>query len=505
MLAVGNILGGSLRLERIAGTGGMGEVFESRDLNSGQRVAVKVLRFSHADQLVRFEREARILAELDHPNIVRYIDYAVAVLGQPYLVMEWLEGEALAARLRTRPLTVRETLAIGREVAEAMAAAHARGIIHRDLRPGNVFLTQGARGPSKVLEFGMAQLRDWTPLAQTEARLGTLGYLAPEQAHRLENPTPAIDVFALGCLLFECLTGKSLFAGAHSVAVIDQVLADTVASLTRLRPDVPVALAALINRMLAKEPAQRPCDGAAVRAALVELAAFEAQGAEPEDMLPRPPGAPRPPLTEREQRLLSVVLIAPLVGGDRAAASANQRVLADDATTELAGLRRAAEAHGGYFEAWSDGTVLVAISSTQIATDQAALSARCALALRAEASGRLMALAMGHDDGSARGPGKAAVDRAARTLGRYLGAALEGEDRGNGNDDPLPIVIDDVIAGLLDGRFDVRDGPAGFELSGERAVTTRTRRLLGRPTSCVGRDTELSSLMRRETAPCATK
>src|SRR3954466_1486489 len=197
----------------------MGEVFEARYLDSGQRVAVKVLRGVQADQLVRFEREARMLAEFDHPNIVRYIEHAVDPLGQPYLVMEWLDGEDLATRLRTRPLTVRETLAVGRDVAAAMAAAHARGIIHRDLKPGNVFLVRGAflaRGEfdrSKVLDFGVARLGEWTPLTQTGAAVGTMGYMAPEQARNREDLTPAADVFSLGCLLFECLTGKPAFTG----------------------------------------------------------------------------------------------------------------------------------------------------------------------------------------------------------------------------------------------------------------------------------------------------
>jgi len=480
--AVGNILGGRWRLERVAGTGRMGELFEGRDLNSGERVAVKVLRCSHADQLVRFEREVRLLAERGHPNIVRHIECAVAVLGQPYLVMEWLDGEDLAARLCTRPLTVRETLAIGQGVAEAMAAAHARGILHRDLEPGRVFLTQGEPGSSKVLGFGAAQLRDWTLLAQPGALLG--GYMAPEQAHPLENPTPAADVFSLGCVLFECLAGKPVLAGQHPTAVIDEVLAEAVPSLTRLCPGVPAALAVLIQRMLAGEPARRPCDGAAVSAALAEIAV---QDVEPENTLPHPPAAPGP-LTRREQRLVSVVLIAPPAGGDRAITAGNRCVLAEDSTTELAELRRAAEAHGGYFEARSGGTVLVAISDPQIATDQAALSARCALALRAEAPGRRIALAMGQDDGAARGPGKPAVERAASTLAGCLGAMEDGDGG------PLPIAIDDVTAGLLDGRFEVRDGEAGFELSGERAATTGTRRLLGRPTFCVGRDSELSTL-----------
>src|SRR5512140_92421 len=139
-ITVGSILGGKLQLERLAGTGARGDVFQGRDLNSGHRVAVKVLRLPCKAQMVRFEREARMLAEIGHPNIARYLDHAVAPLGQSYIVMEWLDGEDLATRLRTSPLSVQHTLAIGRDVAEAMTAAHTRGIVHRDLKPTNVFL-----------------------------------------------------------------------------------------------------------------------------------------------------------------------------------------------------------------------------------------------------------------------------------------------------------------------------------------------------------------------------
>jgi len=135
----------------------------------------------------------------------------------------------------------------------------------------------------------------------------------------------------------------------------------------------------------------------------------------------------------------------------------------------------------------------VTLSGTHVATDQAVLSARCAVALRAEAPGRAMALTMGRGDGAARVPAKDAVDRAANLLARRAGEPSR-QRRGNGNGDPLPIAVDDVTAGLLDGRFEVREGEVGFELHGEREVTTGTRRLLGRPTSCVGRDRELASL-----------
>ncbi len=498
---VGSILGGKLRLERLAGTGGLGEVFQGRDLSSGQQVAVKVLRLSHADQLVRFEREVRMLAEFDHPNIVRYIDHAVALLGQPYIVMEWLDGEDLATRLRTGPLTVRETLAIGRDVAEALATAHACGIIHRDLKPGNVFLVHGAFlargefGHSKVLDFGIARLGDWTPFTQTGAMVGTLGYMAPEQAGSPEALTPAADVFSLGCVLLECLTGKPVFAGENPMApmapmaVMDKLLGDQLSLLAHLHPDAPAELAALIERMLAKDPAQRPRDGTDVLAALAALRV------EQEERRSRPWCAPMPSLTRSEQHLLSIVLVACALvpDGDPAAGCPDPSVPAAGELEVLGRLGQVAVLHGGHLEVLGDGSVVVTLSGTHVATDQAVLSARCAVALRAEAAGRPMALAMGRGDGAARVPAKDAVDRAANMLARRLGAPSK-QGRGNGNGGPLPIAVDDVTAGLLDGRFEVREEEMGFELYGEREVTTGTRRLLGRPTSCVGRDRELASL-----------
>jgi tRNA A-37 threonylcarbamoyl transferase component Bud32 len=456
----------------------MGEVFQGRYLDSGKQVAVKVLRTQHVDQLVRFEREARLLGEFDHPNIVRYIEHAVTPLGQPYLVMEWLDGEDLATRLRSRALSVPEALAIARDVADAMAAAHHRGIVHRDLKPANVFLVRGAflaRGEfsqSKVLDFGIAQLADWTPLTQTGAMLGTVGYMAPEQANPSGELTPAADVFALGCVLFESLTGRPAFLG--DPARTAQKLDLQTVPATGQRAPVPAGLEVLIARMLAREPEQRPRDGAVVKAALAELHLEQTPA-------PRPLRAAMPSLTRSEQRPLSIALIVPPDAGPE---------LAPIDAVALAHVHRIAALHGGHVEVLTDGSVAVAISGTHIATDQAALSARCALALREAVPGHAIALAMGRGgSGGLWAPGSDAVNRAASMVARQGGAGGGAATGG-----PPPIAIDDTTAGLLDGRFDVREAEAGAELHGERAVTTGTRRLLGRPTACLGRDRELASL-----------
>src|SRR6185369_5896447 len=161
-----------LELEQEIGSGGMGEVFRARDRMSGEVVAVKVLSDERSLRTERFVREIQLLAELSCPGIVRYISHGVTASGQLFLVMEWLDGEDLRARLQRGPLTVREAVALATRVAEALGAAHARGIVHRDLKPSNLFLPGGHIDQAKVLDFGIAQREGGTQLTKTGTMLG---------------------------------------------------------------------------------------------------------------------------------------------------------------------------------------------------------------------------------------------------------------------------------------------------------------------------------------------
>ncbi len=448
----------------------MGEVFQAVDEGTGQQVAVKVLRRGQEAQSRRFQREAEILAEIADPGVVRYVAHALTPEGEPYLVMEWLDGEDLHTRLGDGPLDVEETIAVGQQVARAMAAAHARGVVHRDLKPSNVFLVAGGLDRVKVLDFGVAQLGCSAQLTLKGTTVGTPGYMAPEQARNEATLTPRADVFALGCVLFECLAGVPAFVGEQPLALLARILFGEVPHLSRLRADVPASLSALVDRMLAKDPEARPPDGGAVAAALAAIAAGQGDVFFPWTV----EAPPVTSLTERERRLLSVVVLEPGPRGGEAV---------------VLRLRAAAEAHGGRLELLPDGSVVVAVQGPLVPTDQAAQAARCALALRAEAPGRAMALGTGRADGKALAG--EAVDRAVQTLARRLGATPAERAAG-------VIGVDELTADLLDGRFDVREsedlqGP-WLGLHGEREVTTGTRLLLGKPTSCVGRGRELAVL-----------
>ncbi|MBA2542258.1 MAG: serine/threonine protein kinase, partial [Deltaproteobacteria bacterium] len=200
-------------LERIAGKGGMGAVWRATDRASGQVVAVKLMT---GDAHARFVREAQVLAELVHPRIVRYIAHGEAD-DVPYLAMEWLEGMDLGKRLRIGLLDIDEAVAVVRYTAEALTIAHAAGIVHRDIKPNNLFLVDGEIAGLKVLDFGIARTLD---VAQTRAMtrtgmvIGTPGYMAPEQARGDRDLDVRADVFALGCVLYEAVTGRAPFVGA---------------------------------------------------------------------------------------------------------------------------------------------------------------------------------------------------------------------------------------------------------------------------------------------------
>ncbi|MCZ7685602.1 MAG: serine/threonine protein kinase [Sandaracinaceae bacterium] len=247
-----------------AGAGGMGTVYRAHDRASGAPVAVKVVADT-APEAARFAQEARVLGELEHASIVRYVAHGADAEGRSCLVMEWLEGEDLASRLARGPLSIEETLELARRVAEALAHAHARGVVHRDIKPSNVFLRGHDPAGVKVLDFGIARVRaagglDATmlPITRTGVVIGTVGYMSPEQARGASDVDARTDVFALGCVLYECLTGKPAFAGPNAVAVLAKVLIEDAPRPRTMHREVPRDVDELVTRMLAKRAADRP-------------------------------------------------------------------------------------------------------------------------------------------------------------------------------------------------------------------------------------------------------
>ena len=216
----GALLRERFEIEQLVGTGGMGEVFRARDRASGEQVAVKIISGTQAHHAARFAREVEVLAELSHPGIVRHIFHSETPAGELFLVMEWLDGEDLKARLERAPLTMSEAVTLATRVAEALGAAHARGIVHRDLKPSNLFLPGGQIEQVKVLDFGIAHREGRTQLTRTGTMLGTPEYMAPEQARSAGSIDPRVDVFALGCVLFQCLTGTLAFGGDSTAAIL---------------------------------------------------------------------------------------------------------------------------------------------------------------------------------------------------------------------------------------------------------------------------------------------
>jgi eukaryotic-like serine/threonine-protein kinase len=467
-MELADVLSDRFEIEQQIGSGGMGEVFRARDRATGALVAVKVIAGGRESRSARFAREVELLAELSHPGIVRYVAHGETRAGELYLAMEWLDGEDLAARLAREPLTMGEAVKLATRAATALAAAHARGIVHRDLKPSNLFLPGGQIEQVKVLDFGVALREGRTQLTQTGALIGTPGYMAPEQARNQGVIDARADVFSLGCVLFQCLTGALPFEGDSAAATLGKILFGEAPRVSALRADVPEDLDALVAKMMAKDPALRPSDGANLAAALAMLGPL----AHSEAIPPRGTAAKPATLIGGEPQFLAVVLLGPAAEGEPALAEA--------------ALRHELEPYGGHLELLADGSIMVLLTGDrQMASDHAARAARCALALRALAAGRPIAIAMGRAESSGKLPGGDVIDRASGLLSQ----AGQGAPGG-----PPEIALDDMIAGLLDARFDVIEREPGLLLRGERALMQGARTLLGRPTSCVGRDWELGAL-----------
>ena len=490
-MRAGDLVDDRFAVENLAGTGAMGAVYRARDRLTGAEVALKVMRGSAAEG-PRFAREAQVLAELRHPAIVQYIGHGRTTTGERYLAMEWLEGETLSERLARLGLRMRETVALGLRVAEGLGVAHKSGVIHRDIKPGNLFLPGGLIERVKLFDFGIARLapaaaaEDERQLTRTGVMIGTPGYMSPEQARGERAIDARADVFSLGCVLFKCLTGRGAFEGDDPFSILVKTVMAAAPRPSELREDIPEPLDDLVVRMLSKAPADRPSDGAAVAAALGALGDLWGESA---PLSRRVPSG----LTTREQRVLSVVLArpaAPEPGSPSAAPLLETRMdpAADTLSeAELAeyvqAARAAVEARGGNLELIAGGSLLVTVAPSAAATDQAAGAARCALAMRAALPDAPIAVATGRGRVGDRKPAGEAIDRAAALLREA--APTHGLP---------PIRIDEVTAGLLDAGFDVGGDLSGLILRGVREIGESTRTLLGKPSPCVGRDREIASL-----------
>ncbi|HZU83148.1 MAG TPA: serine/threonine-protein kinase [Polyangiaceae bacterium] len=279
------LAGTPYRLLRTIGEGGSGVVWEAEHVELGRRVAVKILATEHASSsagLERFRREARALASLSHPNLVDMLDFGRALDGRVFLAMELLEGETLDVRLRRGPMSWRDAARVAMDTCDALAAAHASGLVHRDLKPENLMLVARSGG-LKLLDFGVA-----TALAQelggpgapaphqrdarrTFAVFGTPEYMAPEQV--AGDPIDGrADLYALGCVLYEMLTGVAPFGGSSGVEIMGKRLRDAPPSPDTRAPKraIPAALAAVVMRALAKHPEDRFRSAALMRSALEE-------------------------------------------------------------------------------------------------------------------------------------------------------------------------------------------------------------------------------------------
>lgn len=250
MIEVGSVIGGRYRLGALMARGGMGDVHEAVDRETGESVVVKVLRGTQPGHVGRFASESLALERLEHPAIVALRDRGEHE-GIPYLVMERIAGPSLRRAIADGPLPADDVARIGRDLADALAYAHGRGIVHRDVKPANVLLAPG-RATAHLADFGIARLADVTGLTATGVTVGTAAYLAPEQLHA-GGVGPAADMYSLGLVLLEALTGEPAFDGTTTASALARLHRDPAV------PDgLPTGWRHLLRAMTRRDPSARP-------------------------------------------------------------------------------------------------------------------------------------------------------------------------------------------------------------------------------------------------------
>jgi tetratricopeptide (TPR) repeat protein len=473
----------------------MGTVYRAADSVSGLTVALKVLHDKHSSSADRFNQEAALLSDLAHPAIVRYVDHGMTPAGDHYLAMEWLEGETLEDRLARGPLGLMDSIRLTRRVLEGLAVAHRKGIVHRDLKPANLFLPERDLAQVKILDFGIARrVFDTRRMTMTGSALGTPMYMSPEQVRGARAVDARSDIFSMGSLFYECLTGAPPFAADTPMAVLARICLDERVDVAA-RADLPAPLARVLDRMLAKNPDERPASAGELAAELAVLADDLARMGLHTGSVVReaPAAAPAPRLEGGEQRVVSAILVSrprgnvvkeqpPSTVGTWDVPSNGTRHsfadLFDEAT--FAKIEKALEPFGARAERFLGNAMLVTLSGSGTPTDQAAQAARCALALK----GLLPRVSFALSTGRASLEGKLSLGELIDAAARMLVA-----------EDPGAVRVDEMTAGLLESRFEVHGGERGHHLLFEKDLKEAPRTVLGKEIPCVGRDREINNLL----------
>jgi hypothetical protein len=465
-LTPGDVLDERFVVEEPAGRGGLGTVYRGWDLEHEVAVAIKILIELKATDVLRFRREATLLAMLRLPGVVRYIAHGETPSGAPYLVMEWLEGETVARKMEHRGFDIAESVALVRTACGPLAALHASGLIHRDLKPDNLVMTGEEPDTVVVIDLGLARAtaRPEARVTATGVALGTPGYMAPEQIRGEPGIDARVDVFALGCVLYELVTGFPPFAGENALAVRTKILLTAPPRLTELRPDAPPELERAVSAMIAKDRGQRPATAAGVEALLAELGAL-APGPRRTWNPARPPTVLPEPTQTDTGRFIAVTATEAWTGVVLVEAAPVEAASSDrEATTaQLASsgdeLRAAALQHGGQLDALEGGYLVVHMPAAPDLADLAARLGRTALGLRALLPDARMVVSSG------RGPIDELIDQAAMLLVHASRAALF--DRRGAPADGLVFVDDATAAALIAGDFELDRRPYGFRLVSE--------------------------------------
>ncbi|MBV8756054.1 MAG: serine/threonine protein kinase [Deltaproteobacteria bacterium] len=421
-------------VEKLVATGGMGVVYRAQDTQTGQPVALKVLETRSAEDVIRAIQEVELLAKVNHPGIVRHIADGLTKDDVQYLAMEWIEGPTIADRMEKDGFSQREVVEVGRAVAAGLGAAHAHGIIHRDIKPTNIILEGNECTRARVIDFGLARLAGpgQRSLTRTGMTLGTPGYMAPEQARGRRDLLPAVDVFCLATILYECLTATAAFTGSSLASLMANVILAEPTPILDIVPTASPDLAAAITQMLVKDPTLRVANGN------VAVAVFDALADIPDGPRRRRIESGAPPTVRAHTG--GAVATHGLVLATRGFVD---DIVDPPAPSEQALLHDAAAAVGAVLEVLATGSVVVHFAGT--ARDIAARAARCALAIKHILPQWAVAI-------STLDPALTLVsDAGTDLLGRAAKAAIFAktpEARG-------AILVDPQTANYLDGTFEI--------------------------------------------------